>query len=122
MKVFLFALLLMMGLGGCASILNDLTAGIDHKSESSGFGTLADANDPVEMTAAPIINKLALYTHTVATHLKLSYITRDKAVSLRERERALRARIESAVVGKSISELRLIAAELDGYFNELTGV
>lgn len=91
------------GLGGAA------------ESEAPIAGTLADANNPVEMAAAPLVSRLALLTYNTAKDLRQQKITKDQAVDFRAREQQWRVRIESAVQSQDLAAVQAVATELEQY-------
>lgn len=68
---------LLIWLSGCAGEPVLVSAPAD--SEIPVFATLADAKDPIEMAAAPVINRVALIRHSTSRALKKGHITPDDA-------------------------------------------
>lgn len=89
------------------------------KDDVPVFATIADANDPIEMAAAPVVTRLAYYTHNVAQALTHGKISRDQAIARRDAERSLRADIETAVKAKNLNAIRAADATLVGYIKDL---
>lgn len=66
---------------GCATEQAALTAPVDD-SEVLTVGTLADANDPIEMASAPVITKATLVRRSALRALKRKRIDVETAKSL----------------------------------------
>jgi hypothetical protein len=107
--VFLFA--------GCVATPVALTSAADNAGPV--YATLADANNPIDMAAAPVVTRLAVYTGSVTKALKAGQISKQYAINCRDRERDLRRQLESAVARHDMSGIRAASATLDGYVNDL---
>lgn len=81
--------------------------------------TLADANNPVEMAATPVVTRLAIYTKSVARALKRGQISKEYAITCRERERVLRKQLETAIAESSFSAISDVSNLITVYAGEL---
>lgn len=88
-------------------------------AEAPGYSTLADANDPIDMAAAPVVTRLALYTHDVAKALTAGKISRQYAIQARDDEHNLRAVIERAVASRDMALIGRAATTVDEYAKDL---
>lgn len=114
MRIF-FALVLVAVLAGCGSSQPAQALDGAAGSESPVAGTLADANNPVEMAAAPVVSRLAIQTFNTAKSLRAEKITKDQAIEFRENGQRWRAQLESAIAANDLSTVQRVAAELDTY-------
>jgi hypothetical protein len=77
----LIILFMLASLAGCAIQPAPLSSDAGNDA-SAGFGTLADANNPVEMAAATVINRVALVRYSASRALKRGNIYPDDAREL----------------------------------------
>lgn len=102
---------IVMILNGCASQPIELSGGYVY--ESAGIATLADANDPVEMTAAAAYTNLAAYRHRAAKLLRNKQINVDQGKqALADSDDAKQA-LDKAVASRNLKAVEAAKQAID---------
>lgn len=83
------------------------------------FGTLADANDGIDMKTAPIITALAAFRHRAASDLRKKKIAADTAQHAQLCADSVRKSVAEAVALRSASKLDFAREQLGGCNNLL---
>lgn len=112
MKALIF--ILFSVLVGCASAPVDLPS-TQPESVAAGFGTLADARDPVELAAAPVYTQLALYRFTAAKQLRDGEITVDQARTVQRTADRIRSQLDAAVAARNVRQINAALTLLSEY-------
>lgn len=116
---FVIALICMViALNGCASSQVDFSSQAT-ATHGNGFATIADANDPVEMAAAPVVTRLTMYAYRAADLADADKLTRAQRDIIRIQERTLRAEVEDGVRLRDLRKINNAAVLLDAYFADL---
>ena len=115
MKIIM--LLMSMALFGCANVPVDLMS-VSQLANQSGFATIADANDPVEMAAAPVYTELAMYRFSAAKALRNKEIPVEQAETVQRNADAVRVMLDSSVKRKSIDGIKAASVLLDTFKEE----
>ncbi|MDP1772000.1 MAG: hypothetical protein Q8L15_06925 [Methylobacter sp.] len=89
----------------------DINAQRDDSSVGA-LGTLADANNPAEMKASPVVTHLAMFLNRAKKHLHRKQITVDSAIAARDCADRLRAIIDDAVKRSDINTINAISSRI----------
>ena len=111
MKFFFFVLMLL--LVGCVSLTPQVA--IDTKLDepaTTAFGTLADANNPVDTASAACYTKLAAYRYRAARLLRNKQIEVETAKSVQSIADAYRTRLDKSVQEKDLAMIANVCSSL----------
>jgi len=75
----LIVVLMLAALSGCA--IQPVPISANYSGSAAGFGTIADANDPVEIAAASIINQAEVQLYRINRELEDRRIGSNMAIS-----------------------------------------
>jgi len=108
-KIILLALVVLIA--ACVSPMPEPPGGVV-VSDTGGYGTLADAGNPVEMSAAVVYTSLAIYRHKASALLRKKRITVDDAIAVQRYCDAVRAELEDAVREADIAKITQLGKQL----------